>query len=230
MTENFLGVVPARSGSKGVQKKNIKKLAGKPLLGHTVESAVNAETLDRVIVSTDDEQMRSVAKTAGAEVPFLRPDRLATDEAPTEPVVEHALSYLESESGYIPDAIVLLQPTSPLRDADDIDEAVQRYQDTNATSLVSTTVDHSNRWRQTPDGAEQINYVGAGRRQEKSSEFVENGAIYITDTAAFLETTDFRAGTTALYEMDQRKSVDIDTEFDFWLAEQILNDWYNGNY
>jgi N-acylneuraminate cytidylyltransferase/CMP-N,N'-diacetyllegionaminic acid synthase len=223
----MLGLIPARSGSKGVPRKNIKAMAGKPLLAHTVEAAAEAETINRVLVSTDDEEIQSVARSAGAEVPFLRPDRLATDEAATEPVVEHTLSMLDSEEGYTPDAVVLLQPTSPLRDAEDIDEAVRQYRKTDAVSLVSVTVDHSNRWQRTPDSAEQLNYVDAGRRQEKSPEFVENGAIYITDTSAFLETANFRAGTTTLYEMDQPKSIDIDTEFDFWLAEHILEDWYD---
>jgi len=218
-----LALIPARGGSKGVPRKNVRDLAGRPLIAYTIDAAREASSVDRTVVSTDDEQIRDAALDCGAEVPFLRPAELATDEAPTEPVIEHALRYLTETEDDEFDAVVLLQPTSPLRDSDDVDSAVEQYESADVSSLVAVSEDHSNRWRKTETGAERVNYTeSVKRRQEKTPEYVETGAIYITDVESFLETGSIRAGDTSLYVMDERRSVDIDTEFDLWLAEQIL--------
>lgn len=221
--ENYLGIIPARGGSKGVERKNIKSLAGRPLIAHTIEAASNADELDRVIVTTDDPEIRRVAQKHGADAPFLRPQELATDEAPMAPVVEHAVSYLEDEEDYTCSAAVLLQPTAPLRNANHIDQAIDRHRDSSVTTVISTVEDHSYRWRPQEDGAEQLNYTGeVSRRQDKTSEYVENGAIYIVDIEQFLAHGDLRGGTVGLFEMSRRRSIDIDTEFDLWLAEQFV--------
>lgn len=219
----YLGIIPARGGSKGVERKNVRPLAGKPLIAHTIEAAKKANELDRAIVTTDDSDIRRIAREYDAEAPFLRPDELATDEASMAPVVEHAVSYLEDEENYTCSAIVLLQPTSPLRSADHIDRAVERHRSSDSTTVISTCEDHSYRWRPNAGGAEQLNYTSeVSRRQDKTSEYVENGAIYIVDAGLFLTKRDLRRGTVELFEMSERRSIDIDTEFDFWLAEQII--------
>lgn len=221
--DNYLGLIPARGGSKGVERKNIKLLAGEPLIGHTIRSAKEAQNLDRIIVTTDDEEIKSVAESHGAEVPFIRPLELATDEASTNSVIEHALHYLETEEEYLPEAVVLLQPTSPLRTAEHIDGAIDIHRTELVTTVISVYRDHSYRWRPDEHGATQLNYTGsASRRQDKQLEYVENGAIYVTETLHFLDKGELRGGSISLFEMSERESVDIDTEFDFCLAETII--------
>lgn len=220
--EGYLGVIPARGGSKGVNRKNVRQFAGRPLIAHTIEAATESDNLDRTIVTTDDAEIRRVAQEHGAEAPFRRPQELATDNAAMGPVVEHAISYLETEEGYTCSGVVLLQPTSPLRTADHIDRAIETHRETAVTTVISGFKDHSYRWRPQEDGAEQLNHTGdANRRQDKTAEYVENGAIYIVDTEHFQAHSDLRSGTVSLFEMSELRSVDIDTEFDFWLAEQI---------
>lgn len=220
---NYLGVIPARGGSKGVERKNIRSLADRPLIAHTIDAANRSDELDRAIVTTDDTEIRRVAREYGADAPFLRPAELATDQAAMAPVVEHAVSYLEDEDDYTCSAVVLLQPTSPLRTASHIDRAIQRHRETDATTVISVFEDHSYRWRPQDGGAEQLNYTGdVSRRQDKAPEYVENGAIYIVDAEHFLTHGDLRGGTVGLFEMSERRSTDVDTEFDLWLAEQLF--------
>jgi N-acylneuraminate cytidylyltransferase/CMP-N,N'-diacetyllegionaminic acid synthase len=224
--DRVLGLIPARGGSKGIPRKNVREFAGDPLIAHTIRAALNADTVDRTLVSSDDEEIMSTAREYGADVPFKRPAELATDDAPTGPVVEHALHYLEDEAGESYGTVVLLQPTSPLRMASHVDEAVARYRETDATSLVTTSEDHSYRWRETAHGAERMNYRGdRKRRQDKSPEYVENGAIYIVRADEFMTTGDLQAGVTALYVMDQIHSIDVDEQFDLWLAENVYTEW-----
>lgn len=225
MTEqNVLGLIPARGGSKGIPKKNIRDLNGDPLIAHTIEAGEQATSIDHIVVSTDNQEIASVAEEHGADVPFPRPKKLATDETPTGPVVSHTLETLNPDFT----EFVLLQPTSPLRSAIHIDEAMELYRSEGATSVISVYEDHSYRWRRTPSGAKRINYTGDRiRRQDKSPEYIENGAVYIVDVPTFLETEDFQAGTTHLYEMDEKSSIDIDTPYDLWLAEKVLTEWRN---
>ena len=218
-SNNTLAMIPARGGSKGIKRKNIRDLAGRPLIAYTIEAAKTSDAVDRVIVSTDDEEIGDVAAAAGAEVPFMRPAELARDDTPTEPVLTHALTELDEEF----DQFVLLQPTSPLRTAEHVTEAVTKYEQSDATSLLSVCQSKNYRWQYTEEGATQINFDGnRSRRQQKQPEFAENGAIYITDVDAYLETENLTDGRTELYEMSERSSVDIDTPFDLWLAEQLL--------
>ena len=124
-----LGLILARGGSKSIPKKSIYPCAGKPLLEYTIESALKAKLLDRVILSTDDEEIAEVGRKAGAEVPFMRPQQLAEDTTPDLPVLEHALNWLKDNEGYEPDVVVHLRPTSPLRSAGDIDVGIQMMMD-----------------------------------------------------------------------------------------------------
>lgn len=220
--KKIIGIIPARSGSKGINKKNIKEINDNPLINYTIDSSLKSDSITRTVVTTDSREIANTALEAGAEVPFLRPPSLAEDETPTEPVVTHALSELDESFS----ELVLLQPTSPLRTADHIDEAINTYQSTEATSLVSVYEDHSYRWRQTESGATRVNYDGRMRRQDKTSEYVENGAIYITNVETFLDTESLTTGRTELYEMGKLASVDIDEPADLRLAKVLIDEFY----
>lgn len=226
MTESaVLGLIPARGGSKGVPRKNIRELAGIPLITHSIQAARDATAIDSVVVSTDDGEIAEVAESHGARVPFMRPSELATDEAPTAPVITHALETLH-DAGEAYDSFVLLQPTSPLRTATHIDEAYSLYNDSESDSVISVYPTYDTRWKRTPEGAKKLNYTDADkRRQDRDPEYVINGAIYVTDVKQFFQTEETITGTTKMYEMTERESVDIDTPFDLWLAEQILTKW-----
>ena len=222
---SVLGLIPCRGGSKGIPRKNVREVAGEPLLAHTVRASLDADHVDRTVVSTDDEEIERAALDAGADVPFERPDELATDEAAIEPVIEHAVEWLREEAGERYDTILLLQATSPLRTAEQVDEAVERYREREADSLVAVSEGDSYRWRETDEGAEIVNYDSRKRRQEKTPEYVESGAIYGVDTDLFLETGDLQGGKTTLYVLDQVSALDIDEPFELWMADKILREW-----
>lgn len=222
---SVLGLVPCRGGSKGIPRKNVREVAGEPLLAHTVRASRDADRVDRTVVSTDDAEIKEAALEAGAEVPFDRPAELATDEAPIEPVVEHAVEWLREHEDETYDTIALLQATAPLRTAEHVDEAVATYEAEDADSLVAVSEGDSYRWRETPDGAEIVNYDSRKRRQEKEPEYVESGALYLVDTDLFLETGDLQAGKTALSVLDRVSALDIDEPFELWMADEILSEW-----
>ena len=144
--KKIIAIIPARGGSKGIPRKNIKILASKPLIAWTIEAAKNSKYLDRVIVSTEDEEIAEISKKYGAEV-VERPEELATDASPTGSVIEQVIAYLEQNESYNPDAIVLLQPTSPLRFAHHIGEAVKTFLEGGYDSLVGVSPSHVFIWR-----------------------------------------------------------------------------------
>lgn len=224
----FLGIIPARGGSKGVPGKNIRPLAGKPLIGWTIEAAKQCGTLDRLIVSTDDPAIAAVAHKFGAET-RMRPVALAGDDTPTRPVLEHVVTELEGEGGLF-DAVVTLQPTSPLRLPFHIQQACARFAaDPQADSLVSCiAVPHIfnpfSVMKRNADGYLE-NFLGGGtitRRQDKPEAFARNGAaVYITRRSRI---GDYVFGGKLLcYLMDEEYSLDIDTLADFAAAERALS-------
>lgn len=224
-----LAVVPARGGSKGVPRKNIREVAGRPLIAWTLAAALEAKMMDRVIVSTDDEEVAAVARAWGAEVPFRRPSELATDQAPTLAVLQHAVAWLAQHEGYRPDAVLTLQPTSPLRRAAHCDEAIAVFsKDPNADSLVSCiAVPHilhpRSVMRMTDEGYLEP-FVDAPlvlRRQDKGPVFARNGAaIYITRTERLSEYV--FGGRLLPFVMDENSSLDVDTEDDLKAADAAL--------
>lgn len=222
---SVLGFIPCRGGSKGIPRKNIKPVADKPLLAHTVRASREADSIDRTIVSTDDTEIKEAAIEAGADVPFDRPAELATDEAPIEPVIKQGIEWLREHEGEAYETIALLQATSPLRTAEHVDEAFEQYETADADSLVAVYEGNSYRWREAPDGAKVINYDSRKRRQEKEPEYVESGALYLVDTDLFLETGDLQAGRTTLYVMDRVSALDIDEPFELWIADKVLSEW-----
>lgn len=223
VSSNIVAIIPARGGSKGIPGKNTKELAGKPLIAYTLEATLSSKLRDRVVVSTDDKEIAGIAERYGAKV-IMRPAELATDTAPTEPVLEHAVKWLEEYEIYKPDIIVLLQPTSPLRNREHIDEALSMFLGNDYDSLLSVCPTHAFLWSVGENGACSINYdfKNRQRRQDIVPEYRENGAIYITKYEVLMREHNRLGGKIGLYVMSEEDSLEIDTEFDFWLCQQVI--------
>ena len=224
---NILAIIPARGGSKGLPRKNIKPLLGKPLIAWTIEQAENSKYINKVIVSTDDEEIAKISKEFGAEVPFLRPEELARDDSPTIDAIMHAINWFEKREEFF-NIIVLLQPTSPLRTTNDIDKAIELFlNDKNALSLVSVKEnEHPPFWSFKIEN-NLINPLFGDeylkkRRQELPKSYMPNGAIYISCVDVLKEYKSFYTPKTISYIMSSERSIDIDNEFDFSLVEFVL--------
>lgn len=226
--KSILAIIPARGGSKGLPGKNIRLLMGKPLIAWTIERAISSICIDRVVVSTDDSNIASVAKECGADVPYIRPAELARDESPTFDSIVHALDFLgERRETY--DIVILLEPTSPLRGKDDIDRALQLLVENwdNADSLVSLGEIHM----ESPYIAKNINTLGyvspvidsvsAHQRQQLPAAYFPYGVIYASKIDCLLETGTFYQDRTIPYFIQRWQTYEIDDEFDFICIEAI---------
>lgn len=223
---NILCVIPVRGGSKGIPGKNGRVLGGKPLLAWTIEQALAAEAGLDVLVSTDDASLAAIAREAGADVPFVRPAELARDTSPTEPAVLHAIAHRTAE-GNRPDAVMLLQATSPVRLDGTIDRAVAQFAATGVDSLVGVVPQTPFLWR-LGDAAVPCYPVDARpRRQDMRAEdlfYYENGSLYLTRTEIYEDRHNRIGGKIGLFVMDEAEGVDIDTMVDLRIAEQVLLD------
>lgn len=230
-----LGLITARGGSKGIPGKNIKLLGGKPLIAYTIEAAKNAGVFDRLILSTDDEKIASIAREYGCDVPFLRPAEFANDTAAHLPVVQHAVAWLKEHEMYEPDAVMILQPTSPLRKAFHIREAVELLaQNPSADSVLSVAPipEHfSPHKAMVIDGHGWLELLNGNpirkripRKQDLPRAYRSVGSVYLFKTHLILHPTEPNFyGTNVLpYEIDPRYAVDIDTPEDWELAEKAL--------
>ncbi|MCD6351080.1 MAG: acylneuraminate cytidylyltransferase family protein [Armatimonadetes bacterium] len=224
--QEVIGIIPARGGSKGVPGKNIRPLAGKPLIVWTIESAQAAETITRVLVTTDDERIASVAREAGAEI-VRRPAELAQDTSPTEPAMFHALDLLAEQEGYKPDAVALLQCTSPLRGPDIIDAGVRLLFETGCDAVMTVTpIQHWYLAGTLGEGGlfqPEYDYQRRPRSQDMPEKYRENGALYVTRREAFYRYRNRLGGEVRVLVMDAARSIDIDTEEDFRLAEEVMH-------
>jgi CMP-N,N'-diacetyllegionaminic acid synthase len=230
-----LGVIPARGGSKGVPRKNIRMLAGKPLLAYTIECARAARSLERVILSTEDEEIAEVGRRWGVEVPFLRPVELAQDDTPTLPVIQHAVRFLE-ERGERFDAVMILQPTSPLRSPEDIDGAVGLMEQTGCDSVIAFVevgehhparmkmVDETLRVSDPPFAEE----VEGMPRQMLPRLYLRAGSVYLTRTSVLMKTNRISGDDCRAWIVPPERAVNIDTEFDFVVAEALLKTGRSG--
>lgn len=221
-----IAIIPARSGSKGLKDKNIKLLKGRPLLAYSVEAAIKSGMFDCVHVSTDSEQYAQIARDNGAEVPFLRDAEFATDGAGTWDALRSVIEKYRG-IGREFDTVTLLQPTSPLRDEEDIRQAFQIFKEKKADSVISVCeVEHSPNICNTLDesGSMQgfIDVKTVGRRQEFSVYYRLNGAIYIQKTEILMEKRDLYGEKSYAYVMSKEHSVDIDDALDFLVAEAVL--------
>ena len=229
---NCLAIIPARGGSKGIPGKNIVPLLGKPLIAYTIEAARKASSIGRVLVSTDNPEIAAVASQSGAEVPFLRPPELARDETPTLPVLQQVLTQLKSSEDYAPEIIVLLQPTSPLRPAAEIDKAIALLKQTGADSVVSLcAAEHSPYWMNRLEGDRVLpflqNVPDYSRRQNLPPVYRFNGAVYVTRRRILMEQNRLLGEDTRGIVMDAESSVDIDTPLDLKIAMLILKERQN---
>lgn len=229
IVSNMLCIIPARGGSKGLPGKNKKILVDKPLISWTIQAAFRSGQFNRVIVSTDDNEIAKIAKESGANVLF-RPAELASDTASTVEVVIHVLNYLDAHDNYVPDYVALLQCTSPLRNEEYIIEAVNMFLNyREVDSLISVTKEeHPPWWLRTVNADGYIVRIfdydkTKYRRQDFNELFRPNGALYIAKTDIILTRKSFQTEKTIPYIMDYVSSIDIDTEVDFELAEYFLN-------
>jgi CMP-N-acetylneuraminic acid synthetase len=224
-----LGLVPARGGSKGIPRKNIRILAGRPLLEYTAEAAAQAHRLDRVILSTDDDEIAEVGRRCGLEVSFLRPPELARDETPTVDVVQHALNWLEAR-GAVFDAVCLLQPTSPLRRAEDIDACVELCERSGADAVVTIVPvppEHNPHWVYFQSGDGELRLATGEsapipRRQDLPPAFHRDGSVYVTRTEVLRRQNSLYGRRLLGYPLDGARSINIDTPADWDRAEALL--------
>ena len=226
-------VIPARGGSKGVPRKNIKVLGDKPLIQYTIDAAKGVFDDEFICVSTDDFEIKSVVEQLGLKVPFLRPNELASDTAGTYEVLLHAISYYESK-GYFPDTLILLQPTSPFRTSAHIKEALKLYHES-IEMVVSVKETKANPYyilfEEDRNGylkkTKEANFT---RRQDCPKVWEYNGAIYIINVKALKASAISQFTKVCKFEMDETSSHDIDTLLDWKIAEIIINDKKNDRY
>ena len=225
----ILGLITARGGSKSIHRKNIKNLAGKPLIAWTIEVALQNHGLNRVIVSTEDDEIASESIKWGAEVLYKRPLNLAQDDTPHIDVVLHSIHWLDENELWRPSYIMLLQPTSPLRSVNDIDNAIQiaKSHDSNAVVSVCESEHHPYLTKRIREDNTLENFISSDieylRRQVLPPAYVLNGAIYLSKRKSIINNHTFIPEDTHAYIMPQERSLDIDSPWDFYLAELILN-------
>lgn len=235
-TKTILGLIPARGGSKGIPRKNLRLLAGRPLLAWTVAAAQASRCLTRVVLSTDDEEIADLGRRLGVEVPFIRPASLAGDCTSSNSVVEHAIHWFRDHEPPGPDYVMLLQPTSPLCTAADMDAAAELALSTGAPAVVSVSPmsQHPCYARELGPHGELTSYFAVQtvmngerldlkRRQDLPPAYAENGAIFLCQTEVFLrEKTFFLPGTRGSI-MPEERALDIDSPWHFELAELMLS-------
>lgn len=221
---SVLALITARGGSKGLPRKNVLPVGGKPLIAWTIEAALASRCVSRVVLSSDDDEIMQVARSHGCEVPFRRPAELAGDLASSADVVAHALAQLPGH-----DHVLLLQPTSPLREAADIDAAFDLMQSHQAPACVSVCpVQESPYWMYRIEGGQQLRPLlppasGAHRRQDLPPVYMLNGALYLAGVDHFRQQRAFLGPGCAAYVMPRERSLDIDTAEDLALADEELS-------
>ena len=223
--KTFLAIIPARGGSKRLPKKNILDLAGKPLIAWSIESALKSKYIDKVIVSSDDDEILQISQSFGADI-IKRPQELATDTSTSFDAIKHTINGTQ-----LYDYIVLLQPTSPLRNNKHIDESIQTLINKDADAIISVCeMDHSPLWSNTlPEDGSMNHFIREEVKNRRSQDLEDyyrlNGAIYICKTDLLLkEETFFIKENIYAYKMDRKSSIDIDEKIDFKLAEFFMED------
>lgn len=220
----IMALIPARGGSKGIKRKNVRDLCGKPLIAYSILAAKESRYIDKIFVSTEDLEIAETAGKYGAEVPCLRPMQLAEDNSKTLDVVLHAVQNFVDKKEY--DALILLQPTQPLRTSDDIDRAIEFFYQHNRTSLVSISqVDDSpiliRYFDENGNMEKLLNSCSTVRRQDMPEYYRVNGAIYINVIDEINNDTSFNDNKLG-FKMDKSHSVDIDEEKDMYIAQYYL--------
>ena len=227
----MLAIIPARGGSKGLPGKNIKLLNGKPLIAYTIEAAINSKYIDRVIVSTDSEDIAEVARQYGAEVPFMRPEELASDTAAAIDVYLHATEFVMNETGEKIEKFMVLLPTAPMRTEEHINRAVDFFYENMALTLISIKeAETPITWYMNKDESNHISNAGFGvgnavtNRQVNNKYYIPNGAIYILDYDLLKTKRTYYCDNTIGFEMSAEDSIDIDTLIEFKFAEMLIKE------
>ena len=219
---NVIAIIPARGGSKGIPGKNIKNFEGKPLISHSIEYAQDSKLVREIYVSTDDQQIAHISKTAGAKI-IKRPAELATDTSTTESAIKHALNNIDN----LPDIIVLLQPTSPLRPDKSLNKALNIFLKTNCDSLLSISPTHRFFWNLSNNIIKpEYDYKNRPRRQDikkNDIRYVENGSLYIFSYDHFMKKKNRLGGRIAHIVFKEKYSYEIDTQNDFLFIENLMN-------
>lgn len=224
----ILGIIPARGGSKSVPKKNIRLLAGKPLIAYTIETAQKCKMLSRTVVSTDDVEIVEVAKKCGGDVPFVRPKDLSLDDTPMVPVLKHAVSFIEKNENVRVDVVVLLDPTSPLRRIEDIENCIKKLGNDNADSAVTVCeVEHNPYFVMMElDGDKLVPLIKSDkvitRRQDAPKVYRLNAAVYAIKRDVLMDGNKIITKNTEAVIMPVELSAHIDHEMDILFAEFIL--------
>ena len=230
MKNKIIAIIPARGGSKGLARKNIRLFAGKPLVAWTIEQTKKSKYIDRIIVSTDDKEIAESSRKYGAEVPFLRPEELATDDAKTIDVILHTLNWLETRGDYY-DFLVLLEPTSPLRDVEDMDKCIEiLISNPKAEAIVSVAklesthpefnvVLNEEEFIRKPDGTTNFKVL---RRQDLEDVYFFEGSIYISEVEALKQKRTFYHKSTLAYVVPKYKSLEVDELCDFICIEALM--------
>ena len=227
----MLAIIPARGGSKGLPGKNIKELNGKPLIAYTIEAALKSKYIDRVIVTTDSDEIADVAKKFGADVPFKRPDELSSDTASAIDVYLHATEFVMNHQQVEIEKFMVLLPTAPLRTSKHVDDAVEFFNGKKATTLISVKeAETPITWYMNKDTNDRIENAGFGignavtNRQVNSKYYVPNGAIYILDYSLLKNKRTYYCDNTVGFVMTAEDSVDIDTLTEFKFAEMLIKE------
>ena len=221
----ILAIIPARGGSKGIPKKNIRLLNGEPLIAYTIKSARKSKYITRIIVSTDDPEIAAVSQQYDAEI-IWRPVEISGDDATSESALLHSMEYLKQKEGYCPDLIVFLQCTSPLALAEDIDQTIEILLNTSADCAFSATKFYKFLWGLGQDGiAHSINHNYKIRvcRQKIAFQYCENGAIYVMRTVGFIKAGHRFFGNISIFCMPLERSIEIDEPIDVIIAESLIS-------
>jgi N-acylneuraminate cytidylyltransferase/CMP-N,N'-diacetyllegionaminic acid synthase len=228
----ILAIIPARGGSKGIPDKNIRDFCGKPLIAHTIECAKKSQYVNRVIVSTDSEKIAEISKKYGAEVPFLRPEDLSQDKSKVVDAIAHLVDKLKTDEGYVPDYVVLLQTTSPLRFSSDIDAALLLCFKRNADAVVSLC--STEQLLYTKDENDRLVLVSSeeflkstNRQQLPPTYKLDGSMVYAIKTEVFMNKRTFLPENLVGYVIPRWRAVDLDEPQDFIIGEILKNNLEN---
>lgn len=224
MKKKIIALIPARGGSKRLPHKNIKDFCGKPLVAWTIEQAFSSRFIDKVVVSTDDEEIASVARSYGAEIPFLRSKELASDNSPIIDTIIQSIDWFKKRNESF-DILILLQPTSPLRSFNDIDKCIEIYLNEKPSSIISVSEEkkHLSMFFKIDNGYLE-SLLNDFRFKDLPNIFTPNGAIFVSSVNNICKSKSFYKGNILPYIMPSERSIDIDYEFDFKLSEFLMNE------
>ncbi len=214
-------IIPARGGSKGTPRKNIRDFCGKPLIANIIEIGLMVRRVNRIIVSTDDEEIATIAKKFGAEVPFIRPPELAQDNTPTLPVLQHAVRFLERKENYHPDIIILGYPTAPLLNPKSVEEAIHLFDEKTIDTVIGFIKDYGHFWLNENGKLNRFYPKVPVNRQYATPLLRESGTLYAYRYETLMKENKHDEEKVGIVEITAKEAVDIDTNDDFERAELL---------